>query len=159
MIPDWLIQLTWFAAGVFATGAFWYFLSNKNYPATLWTGFAALVLALAAVAFHLHNGLMQRPTALDKPQTAATVVYQGASPRPISPRPDASDVAEQQEADIASADNIYSPMTMEEYFDSWHRKATTGLQRDELEAAMLNRGSFGTARSNRLKAAMATLFV
>lgn len=34
--PDWLLNLTWFAAGISATGALWYFLSQRNYHASLW---------------------------------------------------------------------------------------------------------------------------
>jgi len=30
MTPDWLVTTIWFAAGVFATGAFWFFLASKN---------------------------------------------------------------------------------------------------------------------------------
>jgi|WetSurSiteA1Bulk_404760.scaffolds.fasta_scaffold06049_2 hypothetical protein len=45
----------------------------------------------------------------------------------------------EEEAFIAAKDQSYSPMTMEEYFNAWYRKATTSLQRDELEKQMLNR--------------------
>ena len=40
-------------------------------------------------------------------------------------------------------------MTLEEYFDAWYHKATTSLQRDELERQMLGRRVIwnGTIRS------------
>src|SRR5680860_790570 len=57
MLPDWLLQVTWFLAAVCATGGFWYFLSQKNQFGTLWMGFGALSLMLLAVTFHIHNGL------------------------------------------------------------------------------------------------------
>ena len=37
MTPDWLHQLLWYLSGICATGAVWYFLSQKNYRATIWT--------------------------------------------------------------------------------------------------------------------------
>jgi hypothetical protein len=43
------------------------------------------------------------------------------------------------EAVVASGDPSYSPMTMEEYFDSWFNKATTSLQRHALEEKMKSR--------------------
>jgi len=60
MTPDWLHQLLWFVSGVFATGAFWYFLSQKNYHATLWCGFAAVVVTLFTVALLLRNDIIKR---------------------------------------------------------------------------------------------------
>jgi len=60
MTPDWLLQLTWFVAGVFATGAFWYFLAQHSYKGTLWTGLAAAALALLAVAGHIRNDIIRR---------------------------------------------------------------------------------------------------
>ena len=50
-----------------------------------------------------------------------------------------ADHTEREEARVAASDPSYSPMTMEEYFDAWYRKATTSLQRDELERQMLGR--------------------
>lgn len=60
MTPDWLHQSLWFVSGVFATGAFWYFLSQKNYHATLWSGFGAVVVALLAVVLLIRNDLIRR---------------------------------------------------------------------------------------------------
>lgn len=47
--PEWLMQLTWFFAGVFGTGAVWYFLSIKNNGAALISCLAAFVLIVLAV--------------------------------------------------------------------------------------------------------------
>lgn len=64
MTPDWLVQLTWFAAGISATGAFWYFLGQRNYHGTLWAGYSTAVFALLAVAFLVRNDLIRREATL-----------------------------------------------------------------------------------------------
>lgn len=58
MIPDWMNQVLWFVAGVFATGAVWYFLSQKNYHAALWSGFAAAMILLLNVTLLIRNNLI-----------------------------------------------------------------------------------------------------
>lgn len=60
MAPDWLLTGVWFLAGVSATGAFWHFLSQKNYHGTLWSGYATLIIALLAIALHIRNDLIRR---------------------------------------------------------------------------------------------------
>ena len=55
ILPEWLVQITWFVAGVFGTGALWYFLSIKNSEAALISGVAAIVLAVLAVFLHKIN--------------------------------------------------------------------------------------------------------
>jgi hypothetical protein len=52
VIPDWMVQIAWFAAGICATGAFWYFLSQNDYSWTVVTGLGALVFASLAVYLH-----------------------------------------------------------------------------------------------------------
>ena len=51
LVSEWLIQLIWFLAGIFATGAFWYFLSKNELISTLLSGIAAF--AFAAIAAYL----------------------------------------------------------------------------------------------------------
>ena len=52
-VPEWSIQLTWWASGIFATGAVWYFLSTNN---TKYVAVSALVAAsFAGVAVFLHR--------------------------------------------------------------------------------------------------------
>jgi len=63
MTPDWLIQIAWFVAGVFGTGAIWYFLSQKNYQFALWSGFGAAVCALLAITLLIQNDLIRREQA------------------------------------------------------------------------------------------------
>jgi hypothetical protein len=58
--PDWLLNFTWFAAGISATGAVWYFLSQGNYHATLWAGYITVIVALLAVTLHIRNDLIRR---------------------------------------------------------------------------------------------------
>jgi hypothetical protein len=60
MTPDWVYQALWSISGVFATGAFWYFLSQQNYRATIWSGYAAVVVALLAVALLIRNDVIRR---------------------------------------------------------------------------------------------------
>lgn len=49
LVSDWSIQLTWFVAGVFATGALWYFLSRGEYSPAIISAASAGALAAAAV--------------------------------------------------------------------------------------------------------------
>lgn len=53
VVPDWWIQTTWWASGIFATGAVWYFLSTRDYPLAGVAG--ALAVGLAVVAILLHK--------------------------------------------------------------------------------------------------------
>jgi|GEM_PF-3002155 len=52
ILPEWLVQITWFVAGVFGTGAVWYFLSIENTEAALISGMAAVVMVVLAVFLH-----------------------------------------------------------------------------------------------------------
>ena len=63
MAPDWLIQVTWFIAGLLGTGAIWYFLSQKNYQFALWSGFGALVFVLLAITLLIQNDLVRHENA------------------------------------------------------------------------------------------------
>ena len=49
VIPDWVVQVAWFAAGICATGAFWDFLSQNDYTWTAVTGLAAVACAGLAI--------------------------------------------------------------------------------------------------------------
>ncbi|UPK84183.1 hypothetical protein [Pseudomonas sp. A2] len=51
-VPEWLIQITWWGSGIFATGALWYFISVKDYPFALGSAATATVLAIVAVLLH-----------------------------------------------------------------------------------------------------------
>jgi hypothetical protein len=52
-IRDWMTPAAWFVAGVFATGSFWYFLSQQNYSGTVLSGIGAVFFA--GVAIYLHR--------------------------------------------------------------------------------------------------------
>ena len=54
-IADWKLHLTWFAAGICATGALWYFLSIGEAIWAIATGVCALLLAGYAVSIHIRN--------------------------------------------------------------------------------------------------------
>lgn len=51
-VPDWLVQLTWFVAGIFATGALWYFISVKSMVSALAAALSAIVFCALAVWLH-----------------------------------------------------------------------------------------------------------
>lgn len=52
-VPEWSTQLAWWASGIFATGAAWYFLSTKNIPYTVGSVVFALIFAGIAIALHI----------------------------------------------------------------------------------------------------------
>jgi hypothetical protein len=54
-VPDWQVQLIWFLASIFATGALWYFLSRDEILLAVMSMFAATALAAVAVALHRLN--------------------------------------------------------------------------------------------------------
>lgn len=49
---DWHLQLVWFVAGVFATGALWYFVSTKSNILAAASGVLAVLFAAFAVWLH-----------------------------------------------------------------------------------------------------------
>lgn len=71
----------WFVAGIGGTGAFWYFLSQRNYLAAVLTFFASLVVVLIAVALHIRNDRLRRVL-----QTSANLTAE-ATPS-VTRRPD-----------------------------------------------------------------------
>jgi hypothetical protein len=66
----WFAPAAWFVAGIFATGAFWYFLSQNSLAGAIWSGLAAIAFAFLAIWFHRQT---DRPTvnAPHKAQLAA----------------------------------------------------------------------------------------
>lgn len=54
-VPAWLLQLVWFLAGVFATGAVWFFLSKDEYVSAWLSVGATFALVLVAVQLHRLN--------------------------------------------------------------------------------------------------------
>jgi hypothetical protein len=52
-VPSWLVQLTWFIAGVFGTGAFWYYLSQKNDLLIYVSAAGALAFVFIAITLHV----------------------------------------------------------------------------------------------------------
>ncbi|MGF6933617.1 hypothetical protein OKW41_002756 [Paraburkholderia sp. UCT70] len=50
--PDWLLQSIWFIAGIFATGALWYFISIKNTAFSVASAVATLIFVAVAVFLH-----------------------------------------------------------------------------------------------------------
>ncbi len=60
-IPDWAIQASWWASGIFATGAVWYFLSVTSYWSAGLSAVGAITFAVLTVALHRRkDALIQR---------------------------------------------------------------------------------------------------
>lgn len=51
-VREWMAPSAWFVAGIFATGAFWYFLSTKNYYGTAGSAVGAILFACLAIYLH-----------------------------------------------------------------------------------------------------------
>ena len=51
-IKDWWIQAAWWASGIFATGAVWYFLGKEEYKFASIAALAAVGFAFLAIALH-----------------------------------------------------------------------------------------------------------
>lgn len=78
-VRDWWIQAAWWASGIFATGAVWYFLSTREYSLAIAAGVAAVVLAAVAIILHrkkdavhaIEESKPRPPTQQDKLVTSA----------------------------------------------------------------------------------------
>lgn len=55
LVPAWLTQLVWFLAGIFATGAIWFYLSRDEYLFAWLSVAATVVLTVVAVQLHRLN--------------------------------------------------------------------------------------------------------
>lgn len=143
IIPDWMLQLTWFAAGVCATGAIWYFLAQKRRGGALLAGLGAFAFAALAVAFHIRNDHIL--TRAVEYRTEAGSPEPSFAPRNVTPesRPRVAAAGlileEQAEAKLAVTSRDFSPMSSDEYFTAWYETSKTSLQRDDLESRMLNK--------------------
>lgn len=52
-VPNWLLQSTWFIAGVFGTGAFWYYLSQRDSVLTCVSAAGAALFAAVSICLHI----------------------------------------------------------------------------------------------------------
>lgn len=59
IVPDWLIQISWWASGIFSTGAVWYFLSTREYSLSVAAGVIAVILAIIAIVLHRKKDALQ----------------------------------------------------------------------------------------------------
>ena len=60
VVPDWLVQLVWFLAGVYGTGALWYFLSRDDYLSATFSLGGAAILTFVATQLHRINDRTSR---------------------------------------------------------------------------------------------------
>ena len=60
MAPEWIIQTIFLFASILGSGAVFYFLSQMQYHAALWSWFTTVVLILAGVAVYIHNDMLRR---------------------------------------------------------------------------------------------------
>jgi hypothetical protein len=51
-IRDWFAPAAWFVASIFATGAFWYFLSQNSVAGATWSGIGAFAFSFLAIRLH-----------------------------------------------------------------------------------------------------------
>lgn len=65
-IADWNIQLTWFVAGIFATGALWYFISVKNPMMAIASAVAASLFCVLAIFLHRIRDTIVEETAAEE---------------------------------------------------------------------------------------------
>jgi hypothetical protein len=89
-VPDWLPKVTWFVAGIFATGAFWYFLSKDDYVATALSAIGAASFVIISVVLHRANDrsarfkeVRERLTALLK-DAEALIARKDEEPLPVA---------------------------------------------------------------------------
>ncbi len=77
VVRDWHIQTSWWASGIFATGAVWYFLSTREYALSIAAGVVAAVLAGLAVWLHRKKDA-QQPSESPQPETEQDKVVTSA---------------------------------------------------------------------------------
>ena len=66
IVRDWWIQTTWWASGIFASGAVWYFLSVGRIALTVFAGTGATALAAIAIYFHRTKDAQDRAAELNQ---------------------------------------------------------------------------------------------
>lgn len=66
-VPDWWIQISWWASGIFATGGVWYFLSTHEYFFAIAAGIAAVIFAVVAIILHMKQDALKAPSHAQAP--------------------------------------------------------------------------------------------
>jgi len=76
VLPDWIIAVVWFMAGICATGSFWYFLGARNQVGTIASAVATGGLAVVAIAMHIHNDRWRtRSKMIDSPTRLLSFIW------------------------------------------------------------------------------------
>jgi hypothetical protein len=135
MTPNWFLQVMWFGAGVGGTGAVWYFLSQQNYQAAVWTGVATLVVVVVAVVLHIRNDRLQSEQKsgsvnASEPQTA-TATSNPAPERPAAEEPKVY-LQEKSPDEVVARINSLNPLerdvvAKQTYVGRWVRWSDTVL--------------------------------
>lgn len=77
-IPEWTIQTCWWASGIFATGAVWYFLSQGSYLYTGLAAIGALAFWLLAIFLHRRKDASPKPSSDRSPESKISHLAQNA---------------------------------------------------------------------------------
>lgn len=75
MTPGWLLTAIWFVGGVFATGAFWYFLGADSTVGAIVSALGAVGFALLAVVLHVRNDSLRRRGMVPTPVRLLSLVW------------------------------------------------------------------------------------
>jgi len=75
IVPDGFINLIWCLAGIFGSGAVWYFLSQNDMRSVVWSVFAAAAFAFIALYLHRLNNPATRYRAIR--EKLATFMQEG----------------------------------------------------------------------------------
>lgn len=65
--PEWVVTASWFVAGIWATGSFWYFLSAANRGGAIGSAAGAILFTLLAIVLHIRNDSLNPRTMSDDP--------------------------------------------------------------------------------------------
>jgi hypothetical protein len=139
MTPKWLLKVMWFGAGVGGTGAFWYFLSQRHYPAAALTVVLTVVDVVIAVALRVRNDRLRGD------QQSVTAALSPALERPALGEPQVY-LQERSANEVVSRINALNPLERDlvarhTYVEHWVRWSGEVL-RIESSSSFLEGGAF-----------------
>jgi hypothetical protein len=87
MIPDWILQILLLAVSIIAGGALFYFISQKQYYQTLWSGTVAAIILIIVIALFIRNEIVKKEIGFIKnkaPQLANSIDKASRKKSPIN---------------------------------------------------------------------------